>query len=180
MLTLLRPSWLAWGGVLLALLLGAAARDCILVANAAVLGVYVARARLRHREAIDLMRCAIDCWIVGAASILIGFAVLAMVVGVGAELWDGNHLDLSLLLFLVGLCSLPVSVFAHGNAASKLDRRRGLIVTTTTLLFAFTARSVDAMGPCLFALGVALTVAVTGWQLARGTATQLARATTRM
>lgn len=95
-LTTRRTSPLSWSGVLLALLLGIAARDCILIASAAVLAIYDARAQLHHREAVDLMRCAMNCWIVGAASMLIGFALLAMVLSMRAGLWEGNHLDLSL------------------------------------------------------------------------------------
>ena len=181
--TVLTARWayrLSWSGVLLALLLGIAARNCILVASAVMLGIYVARLHLRNREAVELMRCAMQCWIVGAASILIGFALLAMVGGMGAGLWEGNYLDLSLLLFLVGLCSLPASVLARGNAATGFFWPRWLVVTASMLLFAFAARSIDAKGPCLFSLGVALMTAVTGWQLAREPATQLARSATRM
>ncbi len=61
---------LPWGGVLLVLLLGVATRDCILIASAALLAVYVARVHVEHREAQDMLRCAIHCWVVGGASLL--------------------------------------------------------------------------------------------------------------
>lgn len=166
-----------WSGVLLALLVGIVARDCILIASAALLAIYVARTRLHDREAVDLMRCAMHCWLVGAASMLIGFALLAMVVGMRAELWEGNHLDLNLLMVVVGACSLIVSVSNRADVARGLGGRRSVVMATSMLLFVFFARSsFAAIGPCLFALCVAAVSALTGWQLARKYGAQLARA----
>ena len=49
---------------------------------------------------------------------LIGFALLAMVVGMRAELWEGNQLDLGLRMFVVGSCSLIVS-FSNRAASTR-------------------------------------------------------------
>lgn len=165
--------------MLLALLLGIVARDCILIASAAMLAIYVARVHLHHREAVDLMRCAMHCWVIGAASMLIGFALLAMVVGALAEMWEGNHLDLRLVMLIVGLCSMIVSVSTRADSARRLGWLRSVVMTTSMLVFVFFARSFDAIGPCLFALGIAAMTWVTGWQLARGHGAQLARSAAR-
>lgn len=96
-----------------------------------------------------------------------------------AGLWEGDHLDLNVLLPIVGLCTLAVSVTTRKHAERGINWSGGAMLTLAMLAFAFTARTSDAAGPCLFALGVAATIASTGWQLARRDGAQLARTATR-
>lgn len=96
-----------------------------------------------------------------------------------AGLWEGNHLDLNVLLPIVGLCTLAVSVTTRKDAERGINWSSGAMLTLAMLAFAFTSRSLDVWSPCLFALGVAATIAGTGWQLARRDGAQLARTATR-
>ena len=171
---------LPWLSALLALVLGVVARDCILIASAALLAIYVVRISMLTREAVDLMRCAMHCWVVGLVSILIATALLLIVLGMRAGLWDGNRLDSGLLLSLVGLFTLTISLSTRTDEAMGVEWFRSIVLTISMLVFAFTARSLDAMGPCLFALGVAAMTAVTGWRLARSDAAQIARSAARV
>ncbi len=70
---------LPWASAMLALIVGIATRDCVLVASAALLAIYLARLDLHTREAVDMMRCAMHCWVFGAGSILIATALLLWV-----------------------------------------------------------------------------------------------------
>lgn len=172
-----------WSGALLALLFGIAARDCILLASAAMLAIYLARTHAERREPIDLVRSAIQCWVVGAASLLTALALVAMIAGLRAGLWDGNGLPTSAMLTV-----LAVSILATGATAvrSVLASRRwaeaaGFFTVGVGIVWAaFTARSLDANGPCLFAFVVAAIAARSGWQLARMTGNELARSAVRI
>ena len=176
-------STLPWSGVLLALLIGIATRDCILMASAAMLAIYVARTHVEHGEAVDLLRSAIQCWVVGGASLLVTLVLLAWVAAMHAGLWDGNGLDTVSMLSVLGLCVLAVGVTTV--VALDASRLRAEFTGFGTLglamvLAALVAREFDASGPCLFALGVAAITAISGWQLARRIGTELARTAVRI
>lgn len=183
MLTGRWPTQLPWGGVLLALLLGVATRDCILIASAALLAVYVARMHVEHREAQDMLRCAIHCWVVGGASLLVALALIAWVVGTHAGFWGGNGIDTLSMLGILGLCVLTVAVTAAKTISRS--RRRAEFAGFMTLgismvLAGFAARVLDASGPCVFALSVAAVTALSGWQLAHRIGSELARSAVRI
>ena len=174
---------LPWGGVLLVLLLGVATRDCILIASAALLAVYVARVHVEHREAQDMLRCAIHCWVVGGASLLVALALVAWVAGTHAGFWDGNGIGTPSMLGILGFCVLAVGVSAVKTISRS--RRRAEFAGFITLgismvLTAFAARALDASGPCVFALSVAAVTALSGWQLARKIGSELARSAVRI
>jgi len=167
---------------MLALLVGVTTRDCILVASAAMLAVYTARTQVDNREAVDLLRSAIQCWVVGGASIVIAIALVAMVAAMHAGLWDGNGLDTSSMLLTLGLSVLAVGVPAVADVTASHRRRtvaRYVTVGTLIVWVAFVARSLDASGPCLFALGISAITSLWGWQLAHTVGRELARSTAR-
>lgn len=174
---------LSWGGVLLALLLGIATSDCILIASAALLAVYIARMHVEHREAQDMLRSAIHCWFVGGASLLVALALVAWVAGMHAGFWDGNEIGTPSMLGILGVCVLAVAVSAVKRVS--ISRRTAEFASFVTLgvsmvLAAFAARALDASGPCVFALSVAAVTALSGWQLARKIGTELARSAVRI
>ena len=174
---------LPWGGVLLALLLGVVTRDCILIASAALLAVYIARMHVEHREALDLLRCAIHCWVVGGASLLVGLALVAWLAGMHAGFWDGNGIGTPSMLGILGFSVLVVG--ATAVKAISTSRRRAecagvITLGISTVLAAFAARALDASGPCVFALSVAVVTSLSGWQLCRKTGSELARSAVRM
>jgi hypothetical protein len=172
-----------WSGALLALLFGIAARDCILLASAAMLAIYLARTQAESREPTDLVRGAIQCWVVGAASLLAALALVAMIAGLRAGLWDGNGLPTSAMLTV-----LAVSVLATGAtvirsvlASGRWAEAAGFVVVGAAVVgAALAARSLDANGPCLFALVIAAIAARSGWTLARMTGNELARSAVRI
>ena len=174
---------LPWGGVLLALLLGVATRDCILIASAALLAVYVARTHVEHGEARDLLRCAIHCWVVGGASLLVALALVFWVSAMHAGLWGGNDIGTPSMLGILGFCVLTVG--ATTAITIRTSRRKAEFASfiafgVAMVLTAFAARAFDASGPCVFALSVAAVVALSGWQLARKIGAELARSTLRI
>jgi len=176
-------SALPWGGVAIALFSGIAARDCILLASGAMLAICTARTQTESREAIDLVRSAIECWVVGAASLLAALAVIAMIVGLRAGLWDGNSLSPPVMLMV-----LAVSVLATGatTVRSLLASHRWfevasfVIVGVAIMSVAFFARWLGTDGPCLFALAIAAIAARSGWALAHMTGNELARSAVRV
>lgn len=182
----LSDSWsqrLPWGGVLLTLSLGVAARDCILIASAAALAIYIARLHIKHRQAVDLWRSAIHCWMVGGASLLIALALVAMAMGAHAGLWEGNGIGTRSMMFILGFCVLTVGAAAVTTTRTKCRRAEHARVITLGVamaLAAFAARALDASGPCLFALSVAAIAAISGWQLARRIGGDLARTAVRI
>jgi hypothetical protein len=101
-------SVLPWSGAAIALVFGMAARDCILLASAAMLAIYTARTQAETREAVDLFRGAIQCWVIGGASLLVAILLVAMVAGTHASLWDGNGLDTQSMLSVLGHISSPL------------------------------------------------------------------------
>lgn len=174
---------LPWGGVLLVLLLGVATRDCILIASAALLAVYVARVHVEHREAQDMLRCAIHCWVVGGASLLVALALVAWVAGAHAGFWDGNGMGTPSMLGILGFCVLAVAVTAVKTIIMSRRRQElaGFVALGISMvLAAFAARVLDASGPCVFALSVAAVTALSGWQLARKIGNELARSAVRI
>jgi len=174
---------LPWSGVLLALVLGVAARDCILIASAAMLAVYIARMNVEHGEARDLFRCAIHCWVVGGASLMVALALVFWVSAMHADFWGGNDIGTPSMLGIVGFCVLTVG-FTTAKTISTSRRRTEfasfIAFGVVMVLAAFAARAVDASGPCVFALSVAAVVALSGWQLARKIGAELARAAVRI
>lgn len=183
MLTGRWSSQLPWGSVLLALLLGVATRDCILIASAALLAVYIARTHVEHREAVDMLRSAIHCWVVGGASLLVALALVAWVAGMHAGLWDGNGIGTPSMLGILGICVLAVGVSAVKSVS--ISHRTAEFASFVTLgvsmvLAAFAARAFDASGPCVFALSVAAVTALSGWKLARKIGAELARSAVRI
>jgi len=178
-----RLTALRWGGVLPALIAGIATRDCILISSAAVLALNIAHMRVKHREAVDLLRGAIDCWVIGGASLLVALALLAWVAVTHAGLWDGNRLDTVWMLSVLAVCVLAVGV----TTAMALDASHIRAECTTLgslglsiVLAALVAREFEASGPCFFALGVAALACISGWKLAREIGTQLARTAVRI
>lgn len=167
---------------MLALLVGVAARDCILIASAGVLAIYVARIQAENGEAIDLLRSAIQCWVIGGTSVVIALALVAMVAAMHAGLWGGNRLDTSLMLATLGLSVAAVGIPAL-TVTTASQRRRTVAghVTTGALVVsvAFIARSLDGSGPCMFALGVSVIAALSGWRLARTVGAELASSASR-
>ena len=167
---------------MLALLVGIATRDCILMASAALLAVYTARTEAENREAVDLLRSAIHCSVVGVASIVIALILVAMVAAMHAGMWDGNGLDTSTMLTTLGLSVLAVGlpVVADGGASCRRKTVAGhFTFGALAVMVAFIARAFDASGPCMFALGVAAVTAFLGWQLVRTIGAELARTTLR-
>jgi hypothetical protein len=174
---------LPWSGVLLALLLGVATRDCILIASAAVLAVYIARMHVEHGEARDLFRCAIHCWVVGGASLLAAIALVFWVSAMHAGLWDGNDIGTPSMLGILGFCVLTVGVTTAKTihtSRRKTEFASFIAFGVAMVLTAFAARALDASGPCVFALSVAAVVALSGWQLARKIGAELARSSVRI
>ena len=174
---------LPWSGVLLALLLGVATRDCILIASAALLAVYVARMRVEDDEARDLLRCAIHCWVVGGASVLVALALVAWVSAMHAGFWGGNDIGTLSMIGMLGFCVLTVGV-TTAKTVSRFRRKTEvasfIAFGVAMVLAAFAARALDASGPCVFALSVAAVVALSGWQLARKIGAELARSAVRI
>ena len=167
---------------MLALLVGIATRDCILMASSALLALYAARTDAENREAVDLLRSAIQCWLVGGASIVIALALVAMVTAMHAGLWDGNGLDTSSMLATLSLCVVAVGlpVVANVNASRRIKAVASHVTFgALAVMFAYMARALDASGPCMFALSVAAIAALLGWQLARTIGAELARTTLR-
>ncbi len=176
-------SALPWAGLLLALLAGIATRDCILIASAAALAIYIARMHVVHREAVDLLRSAIDCWVIGGTSILVALALVVWVAAMHAGLWDGNGIDTRSMVSILGFCVLTVGVatVVTVNASRLRAEFTGFVKLGVAMaLVALTAREFDGNGPCLFALGVAAITAISGWQLARKIGTELARTAVRI
>ena len=183
MLTGRWASRLRWGGVLLALILGVATRDCILIGSAAMLATYIARMHVEHREAVDMLRSAIHCWIVGGASLMVSLVLVAWVVAMHAALWDGNGIGTLSMLSILGFCVLTIGATTVSTVSAS--RRRAEFAGFTTfgismVLAAFAARALDASGPCMFALSVAAITAISGWQLARKIGAELARSAVRI
>jgi len=178
--------WLSvvpWSGAAIALLFGMAARDCILLASAAMLAIYTARTQAETREAVDLFRGAIQCWVIGGASLLVAILLVAMVAGTHVSLWDGNGLDTQSMVSVLGLCVVIVGVTVAATVAParRFVEFAGFIVVAVAMVWAaFTARTLDASGPCIFALSVAAIAATSGWKLARGVGSDLARAAIRI
>lgn len=176
-------SRLPWGGVLFMLVFGITTRDCILIASAALLTVYVARTRFTHGEALDMWRCAIRSWMVGGVSLVLALLLVIWVVGMHTGLWEGAGIDTPEMLWLLGLCVSGVGV-ATVSAIAPNQRSAEYIgfvtLSIAVLLGAFVSRTTDASGPCAFALGVAIVVAVSGWQLARNIGSELARSAARL
>ena len=176
-------SRLPWGGVLFTLVFGIATRDCILIASAVWLTVYVARTQFTHGEALDMLRCAIRSWMVGGASLALALLLVIWVVGMHSGLWEGGGIDTPEMLWLLGLCVVGVGV-ATVAAIAPNHRSAECIgfgtLSIAVLLGAFVSRTVDASGPCAFALGVAIVVAASGWQLARNIGSELARSAVRL
>ena len=174
---------LPWVGVLVALLLGIATRDCILLASAAMLAVYIARMHVEHREAVDLLRSAIHCWVVGSASLLVALALVAWVTAMHAGFWGGNGIGTPSMLGILGFCVLTVGV-TEANMITTSRRGKefaGFIAFGVVMVTgAFAARVLDASGPCVFALGVAAITATSGWKLARKIGAELARSAVRI
>jgi hypothetical protein len=174
---------LPWSGVLLALLLGVATRDCILIASAAMLATYVARIQVEHREAVDLLRTAIQCWVVGGASLLVALVLVAWVTGMHAGLWAGNDIETPSMLSVLGFCILTVGVTAAtsvGTSRRRVEFAGFVTLGVSMMLAAFAARTLDASGPCVFALSIATMAALSGWQLARRIGAELARSAVRI
>ncbi len=174
---------LPWSGVLLALLLGATTRDCILIASAAMLGIYITRTHLEHDEARDLFRCAIHCWVVGGASLLVALALVLWVSTMHAGFWGGNEMGTPSMLGILSFCMLTVGVTSARTM--RTSRRKtecaGFIAFGFAMvLAAFAARAFNASGPCVFALSVAAVVALSGWRLARKIGAELARSAVRI
>lgn len=176
----MRLEQLSWVSVFTTLTVGIAARDCVLVATSLFLALHVARAELNARENVDLLRGAIHCWLVGAASLLVTLVLLAMVIGVRNSLWEGNHLDMSLLLLAVGLSSMSASASVTAFTTGHTDWPRAVSIAGSMIAIAFVARSYGDGGPCLFAIGIGGFVACTGWRLARTVGTELARSAVRI
>lgn len=174
---------LPWGGVLSALLLGVATRDCILIASAAMLAIYSARMQVENRDAVDLLRGAIHCWVLGGASLLIALALVGWVVGMQAGIWDGNGIGTLSMLSMLGFCVLTVGTGAVTTVSTSRRRAEttGVVALGVAMLVAaFAARAFDASGPCVFALGVAAITAISGWQLACKIGAELARSAVRI
>ena len=183
LLTRLWSAQVPWSGVLLALLLGVATRDCILIASAALLAVYVARMHVEDGEARDLFRCAIHCWVVGGASLLVALALVFWVSAMHAGGWGGNDIGTPSMLGILGFCVLTVGVTTAKTIHTS--RRKTEFVSfiafgVAMVLTAFAARAFDASGPCVFALSVAAVTALSGWHLARKIGAELARSAVRI
>lgn len=167
---------------MLALLVGIATRDCILMASAALLAVYTARTAAVNREAVDLLRSAIHCSVVGGASIVIALALVAMVTAMHSGLWDGNGLDTSSMIATLSLSVVAVGlpVVADVNASRRRKAAAGHVTFgALAVMVAYVARAFDASGPCMFALGVAAITALLGWHLVRTIGAELVRTTLR-
>ncbi len=174
---------LPWSGVLLALVLGVATRDCILIASAAMLAVYIARMNVEHGEAHDLFRCAIHCWVVGGASLMVALALVFWVSAMHAGFWGGNDIGTPSMLGILGFCVLTVGVTTAKTISTprrKTEVASFIAFGVAMVLAAFAARALDASGPCVFALSVAAVVALSGWQLARKIGAELARSAVRI
>lgn len=174
---------LPWSGVLLALLLGVAARDCILIASASLLAVYVARMHVEHGEARDLLRGAIHCWVAGGAALLVALALVLWVSAMHAGLWDGNGVGTPSMLGILGFCALTVGVTTAKTIRTsrrKTEFASFIAFGVAMILTAFAARVLNASGPCVFALSVAAVVALSGWQLARKIGAEMARSAVRI
>ena len=176
-------SRLPWVGVLLMLVFAITTRDCVLIASAVLLTVYVARTQFTHGEALDMWRCAIRSRMVGGASLALALLLVIWVVGMHTGLWQGAGIDTPEMLWLLGLCVLGVGA-ATVSAVAPNHRSTEFIgfvtLSIAVLLGAFASRTIDASGPCAFALGVAIAVAASGWQLARNVGTELARSAARL
>jgi hypothetical protein len=145
--------------------------------------IYAARLGLHHRAAVDLMRGAMHCWVVGVASIVVAVILAGAVVAMHAGLWRGNELDTVTLVVTLAFCELMVTlptVRAISAGRTSVDVARVVIYGALLIALAVVARTIDARGPCVFALGVAATTALTGWRLARAEGAELARAATRI
>ena len=149
-----------------------------------MLAIYLARLHVEHCEASDLLRSAIHCWVAGAATLLVALALLAMVVGMHAGLWDGNSIDTPSTLSILGFCVLTAGVTAVTTTVTTSRRPAEFagftILGLVMVLGAFTARALDASGPCLFAVSAAAIAAISGWQLARKIGAELACSAVRI
>ncbi len=149
--------------------------DCILFATAAVLGLQAFLFRMDHAAPMDPWRAALRSWLGGAAAMAAGIVLIASVAARLLGLWGESVTVAPDSWLVVGAAVVLLTVWA--NVVLHVDWRWSDAGRIALLAAAGVASGLSARGwgflPCVYGIVAGISVAYSGWRLARHTGTAL-------